>query len=784
MGVTIAVAWTGALTGGQYTSGRIMAISRRAILVSGLATGGGLVVWAFWRGLDDGQAARKFARSTPDAVALNGWVKIEPNGVVVCGVHRAEMGQGISTAVPMLIAEELDVDWEQVRFEFTPVDRDYFNFGVLMRGQPFGDTAGRPLAQLGERAARAALHAIGMSITISSASVVDAWDTVRLAAAQARALLLAAAARRWGVPAERLETLHGQVLDRAGGRSAGYGELVAAAATGTPPAAVRPKDPAAFRLLGRSPPRLDLPAKVTGSAAFGVDAVLPAQLFATVRHSPLLNTRVAGIDNLAEVSGMRGVEGVVRLGDRAVAVVARDTWSALRGAARLSLRSEPSDRRVPDSESIMAEWREAQDDAVVFRDEGDAAAGLATTGLHAEAAFELPYLAHLCMEPMSCAARVGRDEVTVWAPTQALSLARDVAAEVAGVAADRVTVHRTFLGGGFGRRAEVDFVAHAVGAAMAFPGRPVKLVFSREEDVRADMYRPAAFARVRGALDERGRIHTLDYQLVSQSVMASFFRRTPTPRGGDPRKDAGALAGALGFIYGGVANLRIAFLPRDPGVPVGYWRSVGSSHNCFAVESFMDELAALAGQDPVAFRLAHLDGRPAHQAVLREVARRAGWGGQIAAGRGRGVALIESHDSIVAQVVEVVAQERGEISVERVTCVIDPRTVIHPDTVIAQMQGAIVDGLAAALYGGITIRGGAVEQGNFDDCRFLRLSDTPSIDVHLLPQGGRPGGVGEPGLPAVAPALANAIFAATGQRVRRLPIAGFRPTGVASDRRP
>ncbi len=763
------VAWFGTLTGGKYTSGRIMAISRRAILVSGLAAGGGLGVWALLRGLDDGEAALKFARSTPGAVALNGWVKIAPTGIVTCGVHRAEMGQGISTAVPMLIAEELDVDWERVRFEFTPVDRDYFNFGILLRGQPFGDTSGRPLAQLGERLARKAFHALGMSMTISSASVVDAWDTVRHAAAQARALLLAAAARRWGVPPGQLETLRGQVLDPGSGRSADYGELVAAAAAEAPSAAVAPKLPTRFRLLGTSPPRLDLPAKVTGAAAFGVDTTLPGLLFATVRHSPLLGVRIAGVDNLAEVAGMSGVEGVVRLGERAVAVVARDTWSALRGAARLSLKPEPNDVPVPDSASIMAEWRAADDDPEVFRDEGDAPGAIANAGRRVEAAYELPYLAHLCMEPMSCTARVGRDEVTLWAPTQALSIARDIAAEVAGVAADRVAVHRTLLGGGFGRRAEMDFVADAVGAAMAFPGRPVKVVFSREEDVRTDMYRPAAVARVRAALDSSGRIGSLDYLLVSQSVTASYFARTPTPRGGNPRRDSAALAGALEIIYAGVPNLRFAFLPRDAGVPVGFWRSVGNSHNCFIVESFMDELAAAAGRDPVQFRLAHLEGRPAHQAVLREAAERAGWGGTLAAGRGRGIALIESHDSIVAQVVEVTARGADDFRVDRVTCVIDPRTVIHPDTVVAQMQGAIVDGLSAALYGAITIRGGAVEQGNFDDCRLLRLADTPPIEVHLLPQGGRPGGVGEPGLPAVAPALANAIFAATGQRVRRLP---------------
>jgi isoquinoline 1-oxidoreductase beta subunit len=324
----------------------------------------------------------------------------------------------------------------------------------------------------------------------------------------------------------------------------------------------------------------------------------------------------------------------------------------------------------------------------------------------------------------------------------------------------------------------MDFVSHAVAAARAFPGRMVRLIYSREEDVRADMYRPAAVVRVRGALDGAGRVAALDYRLVSQSVTASYFTRTPTPRGGDARKDGAALSGATELIYTGVNHLRFAFLPQEPGVPVGFWRSVGNSHNCFVVESFMDELADAASQDPVEFRLAHLAGRPTHQAVLRAAAERAGWGQTPGAGRGRGVALIESHDSIVAQVVEVTMgtaagdADLPKFRVDRVVCVIDPRIAIHPDTVIAQMEGGILDGLSAALSGRVTIRGGGVEQGNFDDYRLLRLADTPAIEVHLLPQGGRPGGVGEPGVPGVAPALANAIFDATGRRIRRLPLLG------------
>ncbi len=749
-----------------------MTISRRTFIVSGLAAGGALGVWAVARRLDDGDAADAFAATTPGAIALNAWVKILPDGSVVCGVHRAEMGQGVTTALPMLLAEELDVEWGRVRFEFTLPDRDYFNFGLLLRGRPLGDTAGRPLAQLGERAARGALHALGLSMTVGSTSIVDAWDTLRPAGAAARALLLAAAARRWQVPVERLATAAGSVFDAATGRRAAYAELAAQAAQERIPEDLQLRDPAAFRLVGTSPPRLDVPAKVTGAAEFGIDVRRPDMLYATVRHSPLAGTRLAGVDNLAEVSGMAGVAGVVRLGSSAVAVVAGDTWTALRGAQRLSLEPEPTDAQAPDSEAMFTAWRQALDDtgAVVVREEGDAPAALGAAATVLEAHYEQPYLAHLCMEPMNCTALVEPGGVTVWVPTQAESIARDAAARAAEVAPARVTVHRTFLGGGFGRRAEMDFVTHAVRVAGAFPGRPVKLSYGREEDVRADMYRPATVARVRAALGPDGRIAALDYALASQSTLAGYVVRTPAPLGGNAGGDAAALEGAADLPYTAVPNLRCAWVAQQSPVPVGFWRSTGSSQNCFVIEAFMDELAAAAGADPLEFRLAHLADRPRHQAVLREAAARAGWSTPLPPGRGRGVALTASHGSIVAQVVEVAAAADGAIRVTRVVCVIDPGVVVHPDTVVAQVEGGVLDGLAAALHGRIALRGGAIEQGNFDDCRLLTLAEAPPVEVVLMPGGGRPGGVGETAVPGAAPALVNAIFAATGRRVRRLPL--------------
>jgi isoquinoline 1-oxidoreductase beta subunit len=765
----------GAAIVAEYTQ-TTMSISRRRIVLGGLAVGGGLLVWSARR-LDDGDARAKYLASTPDAAVLNAWVKIHVDGAITCGVHRAEMGQGVTTALPMLLAEELDADWDQVRFEFTPVDRDYFNFGVLLRGQPLGDTGDRPLAHFAERVIRGAFHVMGLSMTLSSTSIVDAWDTLRPAGAAARAMLIKAAARRWATPAERIETAHGEVIDPLTGNRARYGELAADAARERPPDAPRLREAGKFRIIGTAPARLDVPAKVLGKAAFGLDTVLPGMRFAVVRHSPLAGVPIAAVDNAAEVAVMPGVEGVVRVRNQAVAVVARDTWSAMRAAARLSLKAEATAAAAPDCDVMFKEWRQALADpeSAVFRDDGDVAAALGGSAAAVDAVYELPYLAHACMEPMNCTALVEQGQVTVWTGTQAESIARDVAADTAGVSTDRVTVHRTYMGGSFGRRAEMDFVIAAVATAAAFPGRAVKLTYTREEDMRFDMYRPAAVARVRAALDGAGRIAALDYVLTTQSVTASYFERTPTPRGGNARKDESVLSGALNLLYS-VPHLRVAFVPQQSAVPVGYWRSVGNSHNGFIVECAIDELAAAAGRDPVEFRLAHLADRPKHAAVLREAAARAGWGASLPPGFGRGVALIESHDSIVAQVVEAQVDADADsgalhsVSVKRVVCVIDCRIVVHPDIVVSQMQGGILDGLSSALFGRISLCGGAVEQGNFDDYRLLRLAESPAIEVHLLPQGGRPGGVGEPGLPAVAPALVNAIYAATGRRIRKLPL--------------
>lgn len=747
-----------------------MPISRRALLLTGIAAGGGLGLWYGARRLDDGDATTKFGASTPDLHALNAWLKIGTDGRIVCGVHRVEMGQGISTALPMMLAEELDADWDQVGFEFTPVDRDYFNFGMLENGRPLGPTEDSLLATAGTAVIRRVFHAIGLSMTISSSSIIDAWDTLRPAGAAARAMLVAAAARRWQVPAASLRTEHSRVWNPATGESLGYGELAAAAATINPPSSPAVKAPDQWRISGRPLRRLDIPDKVTGTARYVADLRLPGLRYAAVVHSPVAGGRIESFDGDA-ARAVAGVEQVLPLGDQAVAVIGRNSWCALKGAQRVSLRTLPgSGADGVNSDELFADYRQALDDpdVPVFRDDGDVNTALAESDV-IETEYQLAFVAHLCMEPMSCAALMQDSHLTIWAPSQSQSIARDEAARLSGLDPERISVEQVLIGGSFGRRADMDYVQHAVRAAAAMPGTPVQILYSRAEDVRQDMYRPGVLARVRGALDANGRIKALDYHAVSQSVVASYYKRTPNPRGSDAGRDGMMITAARTQVYE-VPNLRVKTLPLDPGIPVGYWRSPGSSGISFIVEGFMDELAAVSGTDPLEFRLQHLVDLPKHRAILEATAEKAGWNQPVSPGRGRGIALGDSCGTLCGLAVEVTLADRALV-IDRITCVMDLGRIINPDGARSQVEGAIVDGLAAALHGEITFLNGVAQQSNFHDYRFLQLADTPPIHVRLLASGGRPGGAGEPALPCVAPALAGAIHAAGGPRLRSLPMA-------------
>ncbi len=748
-----------------------MAITRRKVILSGLAVGGGLIVYSTSRMLDtggDGDARLKFAMTTPDSVGINAWIKISPDSHITFAVHRAEMGQGVTTSIPMMLAEELDADWDNISYEFPPLDKDYYNFGIMGRGEPFGDTTGRPLAEAGTALLRRFFHARGDSLTLSSTSILDAHYTIRPAAATARALLIQAAAQQWGVTADGLITQRSEVINPDTGERLAYGKLAEVAAGLETPTEVQTKDPSDYKLVGTSVPRLDVPAKVDGSAVFSMDVRLPDMLYGTVVYSPFAGGRIESFTT-GGAENLPGVEAVMQLGDSAVGVVAVDTWTAMQAAKKIEIQTV-RDFDPVNSDSLRAAYREALDspEPSIFDEEGDAGTAFADASQNLTAIYEWPFLAHTCMEPMNCTAWFKDGHLDVWAPSQAISTAAQVAAAKSGLDLKQITMHRVLLGGGFGRRAEMDFIERAVEAAMQLPGRPVKITYTREEDIRNDMFRPAGVARLRAGVGNDGRISAFDCDLVTQSVVADFATRTPTPQPSNAARDKTVAKGLYDFIYE-VPNRRVAFSPQDPHVPVGYWRSTATSYGSFCAESFMDELAAKAKMDPIDFRLLNLPADSKRRAVLELAAEKAGWGAPLPEGRGRGVALFDKAMTTIAQVVEVTVGNDGSLSVDRIVCVVDPGQVIHPDTVIAMMEGGILYGVNAALLGEITIRDGEVEQSNFHDYQELPIGRLPEVEVHILAQGDRPEGVGETAVPGVAPAIANAIFAATGKRIRTLP---------------
>ncbi|MFW2403807.1 MAG: molybdopterin cofactor-binding domain-containing protein [Gammaproteobacteria bacterium] len=739
-------------------------ISRRGFILSGAAAGGGLLLaYGAWR-LDDGDAAQKFATSGRPAPALNAWIKIEPNGEIVCAIHRAEMGQGITTGLAQILIEELDADWSQARFEFSPVDRDYFNFAILEDGRPFGDPEASWWAGTGTWAMRQVMHAVGLSLTVASTSTIDAWDVVRPAGAAARQMLIGAAARRWQCDPASLRTEGGFVIDDAGGRKAGYGELAESAALETPPSDPRMKSRDEYRIIGRDMPRLDTPIKVRGSAVYASDIVLPDMLFASIAHSPVVGTKVASFDsNGAEA--MPGVAGIVRAGDTAVAVVADNTWIAMEAADRIRVEAEAVD--TVETRGLDARYfaKLDADERVMLREDPNTLDTISSASASITSEYAAPYLAHECMEPMSCVALYSGDALEVWVGSQSNSLSRDIAAAVSGLEKDRVTVHSTFMGGAFGRRSEMDFVEQAVAVAMQFPNRPIKLAWSRRQDLRHGAFRPAAIARVSGCLDELGNIAAIDYAVVQQSVSADYTRRTPSPRKVDDFEDRYIVAPVDKPLYR-VDRLRTGYIPVIAHVPVGYWRSVSYTLNPFFFESFIDELAVEAGSDPLEFRRGALADNPRCLAVLDALEQAAG----PLTTDGRGYAIILSHGTMVAHAIDVAVTGGKFARVERVTCAIDCGLALHPDNVVAQTEGCIFDGLAVALDGRIDIRAGKIRQQFFSTYAQFRLDQQPQIDVRIVPSDNRPGGVGEAAIPGVAPALCNAIFAATGERIRRLPV--------------
>ena len=765
-------------------------MKRRALILSGLGAGAALVVG--W-GLMPPRSRQGSADTLPvvdGEIGLNGWIKVAADGSVVLAMNRSEMGQGVHTALAMLVADELDIPLAKLRLIQAGPDKLYGNVAGFIGALPFHPSDSEPgretrTVKTGQWLVAKLVRELGINMTGGSSSVADAWDVLRLAAATARAQLLGAASLRWKLPVDELVITDGMV-SHASGPSAHFGEFAKAAAV-TPVSSVTVKDAKDWKLIGTPALRIDVVAKTNGTATFGIDVRLPDMVYAVVRHAPMLGGS-PGATNADAAMKLAGVERVVRLGSyagstAALAVVGRSYWHAKRGADALQVDWQAPSAGVLDSGAIMqsleAAARAAAKDqgGFAFYSRGDVPAAGKTASRHVEQVYRAPYLAHAAMEPINCTARITGEgasrRVEVWAPTQMPGAARAVAARAAGVHEDAVTVHVTYLGGGFGRRLDVDFVGQAVRVAVETQGRPVQLIWPREEDLTHDFYRPAGVAVMQAGLDAQGQPTSLAITSAGDAITPRWMERAiPLLAGPIDTPDKTTSEGLFDLPYG-VPNQRIAHVATHSGVPVGFWRSVGHSHNAFYSECFIDELAFEAKQDPVAFRLGLLKDAPRHAAVLKLAADKAGWGTPLPAGRARGVALHESFGSIVAQVVEVSlgnGPQSGRPRVHRVVCAADVGVVVNPGIVAQQIEGAVVFGLSAALFGRIDIATGAVRQRNFPDYPLLMLADTPRIETHLVPSTRAPSGVGEPGTPPVAPALANAMFALTGQRLRELPL--------------
>lgn len=737
---------------------RLGTITRRSFLVASAAVAGG-VAFGYYKYVQT--PANPLVPGTGETV-FNPWVIVRADGVTVV-TPRAEMGQGIQTTLAALVAEEMDLDWAQVRAEHGPASAAYANLAVAGAGLPFLDYRDSRMKRLAEGAMEVMGKFIGAEATGGSTSTVDAWVRMRKAGAAARAVLLQAAAKRLKQNPMALTTDKGAVVAPDGTRLS-YGELAADAVQIAPPDDPPLKDPKAWRLLGKPLPRLDMVAKVTGTATFGIDVRLPGMLFASVRANPALGGKMLGFD-AAAARTMPGVKTVVDLGD-AVAVVATNTWAAFKALQTVQVTWGPAPYPAT-TDAIVAEIAKAFDTAPnsTLRDEGNVDRAL--TGARVlNAEYRVPYLAHATMEPMNAAAHLADGALTVWAPNQAPTVIRDKCAAAVGLPADKVTVHTTFLGGGFGRRAEFDYAVQAAKLARALTGTPVLLTWRREEDMTHDYFRPAAIARMEGVATADGPV-ALKAAVAAPSVFANQARRILGMA--PPGPDKILVEGLFDQPYG-IPNQRIMGHVSEVAVPVGSWRSVGNSHNAFFLESFLDELAHSAGLDPVAMRLKLMQGEsPRAAAVVQAVAEMSGWSIPPAAGRARGMAFCWSFGTPTAEVIEIAQTPQG-IRLEKMWIAQDVGLALDPGTIAAQMISGAIYGLSAAMMGEITFAGGAVEQQNFYDYDALRMSEMPVFETRILASGGHPTGVGEPGTPPAAPALANAIFALTGQRIRTLPL--------------
>ncbi len=709
-------------------------MKRRDFLRVGAAVGGGLLLSLY---VPEWAAPAEASAVPASGFSPNAFIRIGTDDIVTVIVNKSEMGQGVYTSLPMLVAEELEADWSKVRYESAPVAAVY-NHSVY-----------------------------GIQMTGGSTSTASEWERFRKAGATARLMLIAAAAQKWKVEAGRLRAENGFVIDGAGQR-ASFGSLAELASGLTPPkddALVTLKDPKNFKLIGKPTRRLDTPAKVNGSAQFGLDVAVPGMMTALIARAPVFGGKVISV-NAEMAKAVPGVKDVFQV-PSGVAVVATGFWPAKLGRDKLDIKWDDGAGATLSTKGMREQFAAlAKTPGKVARKVGDPVKALAGAAKTITAEFEVPYLAHASMEPLNCLVDLRADHCEIWTGTQFQTIDRLAAASTAGLKPEQVEIHTTFLGGGFGRRANPasDFIVEAVQVAKAAKV-PVKVVWTREDDTRGGWYRPMWYDRLTGGLDAQGNPVVWNHTIVGQSIMEGTLFAAFIKDG----IDDSSVEGAADLLYG-IPNLQVELHTPKISVPVQWWRSVGHSHNGFAVEAFFDELAYAGGKDPYELRRTLLAGQPRMRAVLELVAQKADWGKPLPKGRARGIATHFSFDSYVAQVAEVSVDKQGKVRVHRVVCAVDCGQVVNPDSVKAQMEGGINFGLTAALKSEITLEQGRVQQRNFNDYQMLRMNEAPQIDVHIVPSTEKPTGVGEPSVPPVAPAVANAIFAATGKRIRKLPI--------------
>ena len=712
------------------SSGLTPGLDRRNFLKIGAAGAAGLAIGFYLPGRSEA-LADPVAMQPP--ASLNAWMLISTTDVVTIMIDKSEMGQGILTALCMIAAEELDCDWKTIRTEFAPAAKEYFN------------------------------PAFGMQGTGGSSSVRSSWDPLRKAGAAARDMLLQAAAAQWRVDKSSCRTENGLIYHDASKRKTTYGGVAKAAAKLPVPQDAPLKDPAKYRIIGKPTKRLDTPDKVNGRAQFGLDVSKPSMFYAVVARCPVFGGKVASFD-ATKAKAVPGVKSVIQISS-GIAVVADNTWSAMQGRRALDVKWDDGPNASATNESISKMFADqmAQPGAQA-RKEGAGAAALDGAARKIEAVYEVPYLAHATMEPMNCTADVRADRVDVWAPTQFQTVSQATAAKICGLKPESAFIHTTYLGGGFGRKAGVDFVMDAVETSKALD-RPVKVTWSREDDMQHDFYRPASYAKLAGGLDAEGWPVAWTTRVACPSIMEAWF-----PGSTKNNLDPSSVEGIANLPYS-IPNIQVDYMRTEPGIPVGFWRSVGNSQNGFFSECFMDELAAAAKKDPYEFRRRLLDKAPRHLGVLELAAQKAGWDKPLPAGRYRGIAVLFAFESYAAQVVEIsVNRSAKSVKVHKVVCAVDMGRVVNPLTVAMQSESAIVYGLSSALYGTITISGGRVTQTNFNNYPVMRIDAMPTVETYIVPSEEKPTGAGELAVPPAVPALCNAIFAATGKRIRRLPI--------------